>query len=452
MKWLKRMFGPGVPTRLRAVRGALVALLIAACVVRVWAVFAYNPMDAIFSDPGRHWRLGTQPLDTQPFAAIDPVGYHVYLGILAKLTSGAPILVAYWTALLSLSGPWLWYRFLRELLPDRDWALAGWVVFAALPSWSSIYSYFMQETLMLPLLGAALWVLWRARRKRDTASFLLVVGVWILAGLTRGICIPLAAVATTWIWLTQDSKLQKAAMAGVLLLAILGPLAGRSWYLVRQVAPHGLGAMNQLYARSGAASFSIDFARQGEVRWHYIFQSPSIQSTPLEPLSDWQSSRLGHVHFDIDLDAGERDWKAANESLPPWTARRYLWLTSDNLVPLFFGSSWPDSNRARTLGLVNYWSRWIWVPLALSCLVATIRLRHTARERMLPAMLLAWILVQGFMPLAVNEGRYRKPFEGLLIAQCLLLASGSRRRWPVQDDDADQAVQENVSHAANANA
>ena len=31
------------------------------------------------------------------------------------------------------------------------------------------------------------------------------------------------------------------------------------------------------------------------------------------------------------------------------------------------------------------------------------------------------------MPLAVNEGRYRKPFEGLVIAQCLLLASGARR-------------------------
>jgi hypothetical protein len=31
------------------------------------------------------------------------------------------------------------------------------------------------------------------------------------------------------------------------------------------------------------------------------------------------------------------------------------------------------------------------------------------------------------VPIAVNEGRYRKPFEGLVIAQCLLLASGTRR-------------------------
>ena len=85
-------------------------------------------MDAIWSDPGRHWYFGTHPLDTQPLLAIDPLGYHVYLGAVAKLTAGSHVLVAFWTALLSLSGPWLWYRFLRELLPSRDWALAGWAI------------------------------------------------------------------------------------------------------------------------------------------------------------------------------------------------------------------------------------------------------------------------------------------------------------------------------------
>ena len=39
----------------------------------------------------------------------------------------------------------------------------------------------------------------------------------------------------------------------------------------------------------------------------------------------------------------------------------------------------------------------------------------------LPAMLVTWFLVQGLFPLSVNEGRYRKPFEGLLIAQLLWL-------------------------------
>jgi hypothetical protein len=50
------------------------------------------------------------------------------------------------------------------------------------------------------------------------------------------------------------------------------------------------------------------------------------------------------------------------------------------------------------------------------------------RERLLPALLLTWFVVQGLLPIAVGEGRYRKPFEGLLICQCLLLGSNFRRR------------------------
>ncbi len=189
-------------------------------------IVRYNPMESLTSDPGRHWGFGTRPLDTQPFAAIDPIGYHVYLGVIAKFTVHSPILVAYWTALLSLITPWLWYRFLRELFPDRTWALTGWVILAALPSWSIIYSFFMQETLMLPLLGAALWATWRCRRKRTTASFVVATGVWLLAGLTRGICIPLAAVAMTWVWFEQGRKLEKAVIGLALLVGVLGPLAG----------------------------------------------------------------------------------------------------------------------------------------------------------------------------------------------------------------------------------
>src|SRR5688572_564716 len=146
MRWLRSLLDPTEPPRRRMLRAALLAALLAACAFRVWLILRYNPVDHIWSDPGRHWQLGSHPLDSQPMAAIDPVGYQLYLGALAKLTLRSPWLVAYWTALLSLAGPWLWYRFLRELLPSRDLALAGWVILAALPSWSSIYSYFMQET------------------------------------------------------------------------------------------------------------------------------------------------------------------------------------------------------------------------------------------------------------------------------------------------------------------
>jgi hypothetical protein len=428
MQWIRNLFDPALPKRTRLLRGVLLGLLVAACAARVWMIVRYNPMNHIGSDPGRHWHLGTHPLDTQPLAAIDPIGYQIYIAILAKLTVYSPWLVAYWTALLSVSGPWLWYRFLRELLPSRDWALAGWVVLAALPSWSAIYSYFMQETVLLPLLGAALWATWRCRRKRDTASFVIAVGIWLLAGLTRGICIPLAAVAMTWLWFAQGNRLAKAAFSMALLLAVLGPLAGRSWAIARVIAPNGIGDLVQLYHRAGTLGFEVEFTRKGgKERWSYNFTSPAPLRPPFEPFSDWQSRREWNANFSIDLDAGRRDWQAARARLPAWEIGRIAWLTGDNLIHLFFSQSWPDTNPERSIGMINHWLRWVWAPLAISCFIVTLARWRQERERLLPALIATWFVVQGLFPLAVNEGRYRKPFEGLIIAQCLLLAVGMRR-------------------------
>ena len=341
MNWLLKLFAPTVPRKTRLVRAVLLFLLVLASGYRVWLVVAYNPMDWLYSDPARHWYAGIHPLDTAPMAAIDPVLYGTYLTALAKFTVGSPILVAYWTALLSLSCPWLWYRFLRELLPSRDYALAGWVIFSALPSWSVIYCYLMQETLMLPLLGAALWATWRCKRKRDLASFLLATGAWMLAGLTRGICIPMAAVAMTYLWILQGDKLRKSVFAVALLMSVLGPLAGRSWYLARVISPHGMGNMASLYYRAGTVYMSFYFSRSGGTEtWNYTFRSPAHY--PFEPFSYWTGVRPGHVYFSIDLDHGMRDWDAERRNLPEWTVQRYQWVMSYNLIHLFIDHSWPE--------------------------------------------------------------------------------------------------------------
>jgi hypothetical protein len=430
MNLLRSLVDPSASAGLRMFRWILLLLLLGACGYRIWLIVQFNPMSHIWSDPGRHWNNGIRPLDTSPMSAIDPILYQLYIGMLAKATVSQPLLVAYFTGLLSLSGPWLWYRFLRELLPSRDWALAGWVMYAALPSWSAIYSYFMQETLMLPLLGLALWATWRCRRKADTASFVLAVGVWMLAGLTRGICIPLGLVALGWLWFSQGSKLPRAAASLALIVIVMAPLIGRSWMLARLVSPHGISQMVQLYQLSGAKTIEIDFSRRGgKERWHYGFTSPAAEEMPLAPLSTWQSRREWTANFSIDLDAGGRDWQAARDSLPPLDAQRWAWLTGDNLMRLFFGGSWPDSNRERTIGIVNYQVRWIWAPLTLACLFATLACWRQQRERLLPALLVTWFLVQGLLPIVPNEGRYRKPFEGLLLAQCLLLGATCTRLY-----------------------
>jgi hypothetical protein len=153
---------------------------------------------------------------------------------------------------------------------------------------------------------------------------------------------------------------------------------------------------------------------------------------PLAPLSNWQTWREGERHYGIDLDAGPRDWDAAKAALPPWAGVRALRLTGESLVHLFFGPSWPDSDTEgalrRDVGRVNYLMRWLWAPLALAC-TALVALRwRRQRERMLPVLILTWFVVQGVLPIALNEGRYRKPFEGLLVAQALVRAAAGRAR------------------------
>ena len=418
---------PTVPSSTRLLRLLLVVLLLAGCAYRVWLILKFNPVDYLSSDPGRHWSEGTRPMDLLPMSAVDPVAYQIYLGTLAHLTARQGALVAYWTALLSLAGPWLWYRFLRELLPTRDWALAGWVVLTWLPSWSAIYSYFMQETLMLPLLGLALWATWRCRRKGGTANFVVAVAAWLAAGLTRGICLPLGAVAMTWVWFEQRGKWPKAVAAILLVIAVMGPLAGRSWTLARVFSPHGIGYVAQIYALSGAKVMEVKFTR-GANYWTYVFISPTVQEEPpLAPLSEWRTRREGVIRISIDLDAGRYDWREAMDRLPPLDLQRLAWLTGDNLVNLFFGVSWPDTNRERLIGELNYWSRWLWAPLTIGCLILMCASWRRQRERLLPSLILTWFVVQGLYPLSVNEGRYRKPFEGLLVSQCLLVLATSKR-------------------------
>ena len=416
----------------------LLSLIFAGCAVRVWLIYRYNPLDHIWSDPQRHWEQGVDVLRLDPMSMIDPIMYQLYIGALAKLTLKVPVLVVFYTAALSLIGPWLWYRFLRELLPSRTLALTGWVLLVWLPSWSVIYSYFMQETLMLPLLGGALWATWRCRRKGDTGSFVIALLVWVLAGLTRGICIPIAAVAMSWLWFAQAHKTERAAISLLVLAGILGPLSVRSFHATHMLAPHGVGAMVQLYQRSGAREILIDFKREG-ARWNYGFTSPGMLQQPFEPLSDWQSARQGSVHFFIDLDAGSRSWEEAKATIP-WNWPRAIDLAKENLIYLFFSESWPDSNQTRLVGQVNHWLRWVWVPLSLGCLFLSIRLRRRQGERLLPTIILTWFLVQGLFPLSVNEGRYRKPFEGLLIAQCLLLAGSLMRPKMLKSASASEGL------------
>ena len=131
----------------------LYGLLLTGYTIRAWQVFSFNPLQHLWSDPLRHWSHASETLHSGPMAFFDPVGYQLWLSAVQKLTAGDPLLVALYTIALSWSAPWLWYRAFRALAISRSLCLLGWVILTWLPSWLAIYSYFMTETLFLPLLG-----------------------------------------------------------------------------------------------------------------------------------------------------------------------------------------------------------------------------------------------------------------------------------------------------------
>ena len=73
--------------------------------------------------------------------------------------------------------------------------------------------------------------------------------------------------------------------------------------------------------------------------------------------------------------------------------------------------------------------RFFWAPLLVISLISLadgVLRRRDRNAGVLLGVLLGWLVLQGFMLLVVNEGRYRKPAEGLIIAALLL--PGARRQ------------------------
>ena len=100
-------------------------LISAGTLTRLGVPFVRNPVGHIWSDPGRWWEYAQTGVDTPPLALIDPPMYQAWMSFVAKLTLDIPVLVAIYAGLLSAITPWLWYRFLRELLPQKSLALLG---------------------------------------------------------------------------------------------------------------------------------------------------------------------------------------------------------------------------------------------------------------------------------------------------------------------------------------
>lgn len=404
-----------------ALRVALYLIILWGCGFRLTEAYFHNPMNHLFSDPLRHWDHGKNPLLTSPIALIDPPVFQIWISIVQKITLGDKLLVGAYAGLLSVVTPWLWYRFLREFLRSPMLALVGWAALVWLPPWITIFSYTMTETLFLTLMGASLWQSARAYKKLTVGSFSWMVALWTLAGMTRGIGIPLAGMCGIWVWLRHPKKLKVIGWSLVIVGAMMIPIAARNATFINLASPIGSGWMNQVYAESGKKNMRLSLTRDG-THWNYEFGSPSLYARQLAPLSTWAPSRTGTLKIDVDLRKGARDWKALSERSAARGMDR-LRLRWENTILVMLGESWPDNNRAYPIARVAVGMRWIFAPMMVILLIlAAVRWRATLARPLIPVLMLTWFIFQGPSLMAVNEGRYRKPLEGLVIIQVLVIA------------------------------
>lgn len=394
----------------------------AAIVLRLLFPFANSPFTHMYSDPARHWDNALNFFRPGLMGVSDPILYQLWLYLLQQFgEQNSPVILTA-TGVLCAMMPYGWYRALRELLPRR-WALGGGLVMAVVPSFLSIYAYFMNKTLLLPLTGLAFWLTFRAQRKRSVAAFTWASAFWLAASFTRIVAIPMAIVCLATLWLWQPHKFQKALICIVLFCTLAIPAGVRATETLGYFAPFGNLYYNVIYRKSGMRLLDMEVGPLG----HWYFGSPSYFNPTYYPFSDWTTDRSGTVFITIDPAEGRASWigeetRVSNESKFS-TFRDFM----ENLQFLCFGQQWPDNDLNTLSGLLNVWTRWIWLPLYLAVAYGAARGRFRGREWLLPICALGMFLLLVVQNSGIMEGRYRKPIDAVALAAGIVALYGTRR-------------------------
>lgn len=409
----------------------------AGVVLRLVNPYFNNPLDFLESDPLRHFLNARDCLRTGQdisvvYEILDPLGYQIWLSSILRITAGERTAIALYAGGLSIVTAWLWYRWMQLCVPNKLLALVGFALLSLLPDWIRVYQFFLQETLVLPLLGLSLWISWETALRPTTAKYIGTGVAWGCALLTKLTVLPMAAIVLGWlVWKAapERAKLRMPliAVAIALLLYSLEPI--KIFNRIHAFVPIPGSDLNRAWYESGKKdlNYKIKFFdnQQGSKEYEVKVGNPSLD-LKLPTGVEWSTSRSGTCETTID-------YTAPFNSYLPATSMSFqdrLKYTMENFVYFFFGLSWPENHMTKyahnTLLSESLQSvRFVWLPITIAIIGLAIRKKRLDIMMLLFSGSLLFFL---FQQSSIVEARYKKPWEGVAIATLLTLVATPKQR------------------------
>lgn len=406
----------------------LYTIIFIGLVFRFFYPFFSNPLAHLYSDPHRHhFNVIEGHFGTELTSILDPPVPQIILKAALFVFGDTIFGAAAYLGFLCAITPWCWYRWGRMIFPSKITALVFMAAITWLPSWISIYSYFMDEPILLPLLGISLWLSWRAKKKGSVSSILFAAVLWaITISIKLNVAFELIIVMT-WLffsmWRENKNKIRVVLTAGAV-IGILG-LAyliypfwvykglGFTWLF-----PPGMGGLNKGWHRSNAIECSATFIYQGKTLYQagpYISNANVVGY--LSPFSDWSSWRHGSFNYEINCN------QPINLTLPlaPLSLKDRARNVLEETLHLLFAGSWPDDRADDPVQKLQIDMHWLWSLLIIAIIVLGIIKREM--KNILVILCLGTIVFYIVSDSSMIEGRYRKPWEGIAIATFIFLCT-----------------------------
>lgn len=430
-------------------------LIVMGLIIRLTLPFIHNPMDFLRSDSLRHFN-NAMGIFHQRDSFIDQIGYQLWLALCLRISGFSTVGIGIFTALLSVATPCIWYLWFCEIFSSRTFQLAGFAIIALLPGWVAIYYAFMTETLLLPALGLALWLTWRAQRLQNLPALMLAIFLWCFAVNIKINVLPEAILSTGWLlwgsWQRCGKKATTAraiASLAMLVAAILvNPLMnyrgfGTAWLLpIGGIHAH----ITRCYLLSGARSCVLQINTNSHPDYVSLPIGGDVQWYPdtLIPFYKWPLPRTGTARVVIERDKGLSLF--APDIPSEWRMRP--WYVVENSLIFFFARSWPDSMpRGGLWPKLQEHSRWIWLPIFLFTIILSVKKRSV---NFIVILSVVTALCYCFQSYSNTGGRYRKPWEGVAIAALLSLLQTSARQPKRLFRDADMVLAEGTNLSVSA--